>query len=162
VSHAKWVRIYPTPFALRWMKIARAACDVPMQRETNADILRNRTPVGDRTQVLPVEFKNRHVVGFAEARRTLDDNLQHGLEFGWRSADDFKNLRCRPLLFKRLVTLARATSVSRSGTGAPRPRTFGTLRGFGVTVLRRRAVASLLPALERRLIAFPVAQDKAR
>jgi hypothetical protein len=52
-----------------------AACDVPVHRETNADILRNRTPVGDRTQVLPLEFENRHIVGFAEARRTLDDNL---------------------------------------------------------------------------------------
>jgi hypothetical protein len=48
-----------------------------------------------RTQVLPVKFENDHVGCFTEARRTPDDDLQRGLEFGQRSADDFKNLRCR-------------------------------------------------------------------
>src|SRR3974390_2903780 len=73
-------------------------------RETSADILRNRTPVGGRnTQILPVEFKNGHVVRFAEARRTPDNDLQHGQEFGRRSADGLKNLRRGRLLFLRSV-----------------------------------------------------------
>ena len=72
----------------------RTACNLPAHaRETNTGLLRDRTPVGGYTQVLPVEFENGHVVRFAEARRTPDDNLQHGLEFGRRSADDLKNLR---------------------------------------------------------------------
>jgi hypothetical protein len=92
-------------------------------RETNADFLRNRTPVGGRMQVLLVEFKNGHVVRFAEACRTLGDNLQHGLECGRRSTDDLKNLRGSALLFKRLVTLAGKLSdfcfrTGRRGTGS--------------------------------------------
>src|SRR6516165_1845031 len=76
-------------------------------RETSADILRNRTPVrGRNTQMLPVEFENAYVNRIAEARRTLDHDLQHGLEFGQRSTDDLKNLRGRPLLLQRLITLA--------------------------------------------------------
>src|SRR5215472_12014551 len=55
----------------------------------------------------------------------------------------------------------RATCVSRSGAGAPRPGAFGTLRGFGVTVLRRRVLGGSRPALERRLIASLKAQDHA-
>jgi hypothetical protein len=42
-----------------------------------------------------------------------------------------------------------------------RPRTFGALRRFCTPALRRRALADLLLARERRLIAFPKAQDKA-
>src|SRR5215469_253029 len=76
-------------------------------QETSADILRNCTPVrGRNTQMLPIEFKNAHVVRFAEARRTPDNDLQHGLEFVRRSTDDLKNLRGRPLLLQRLITLA--------------------------------------------------------
>src|SRR5215469_17156123 len=76
-------------------------------QETSADILRNRTPVrGRNTQMLPVEFENGYVVRSAETRRTLDHDLQHGLEFGRRSTDDLKNLRGRPLLLQRLITLA--------------------------------------------------------
>jgi len=41
--------------------------------------LRNHTPVGGRTNGLPVELENGHVVGSAEARGTLDDNLKHAL-----------------------------------------------------------------------------------
>src|SRR5215469_16267 len=75
--------------------------------ETSADILRNRTPVrGRNTQMLPLEFKNGHVVRFAEARRTPSDNLQYGLEFGRRGADGLKNLRRGRLLFLRLVQFA--------------------------------------------------------
>src|SRR5215471_13957725 len=37
-------------------------------RKPNADFLRNRTPVGGRTNVPPVEFENSHVVGTAEVR----------------------------------------------------------------------------------------------
>ena len=75
-------------------------------RETYPDILRNRTPVGGSTQVLSVKFENGHVIGFAEESCTPDDSLQHGLELGRRSADDFENLCCRRPLFKRLVALA--------------------------------------------------------
>src|SRR5690348_3144465 len=82
----------------------RAAYDLPTHaRETDADLLRDRTPVGGYTQVLPLEFKNGHVVRFTIARRTSDDDLQDGLEFGRRSADDLKNLGCGYLLFLRLV-----------------------------------------------------------
>jgi hypothetical protein len=38
---------------------------------------------------------------------------------------------------------------------------FGALRCFSIAVLRRCDLADLPPALERRLIAFPEAQDKA-
>jgi hypothetical protein len=38
---------------------------------------------------------------------------------------------------------------------------FGAWRRFDVAVLRRRALPGSPPALERRLIAFPKAQDKA-
>jgi len=41
------------------------------------------------------------------------------------------------------------------------PRATGALRRFGISALRLRALASLLLALERRLIAFPKAQDYA-
>src|SRR6516164_8159614 len=76
-------------------------------RETSADILRNRTPVRRRNkQMLPVEFENAHVVRTAEASRTPDHDLQHGLEFARRRTDDLKDLGCRPLLFQRLVALA--------------------------------------------------------
>jgi hypothetical protein len=93
-------------------------------RETSADILRNRTPVGGRnTQILPVEFKNGHVVRFPEARRTSSDYLQHGLEFGRRSADDLKNLRCGRLLFLGLAQLAGE------------PGDLGFLAGWGRTAL---------------------------
>jgi hypothetical protein len=58
--------------------------------------------VGGRTNVLPVELEDGHVVGSAEARGTLDDNLQHALELGRRGADDPQNLGCRRLLVERL------------------------------------------------------------
>ena len=55
---------------------------------------------------------------------------------------------------------SRATSVS--GPVELRDRTaIGALRRFGVIVLRRCDLVDLPPALERRLIAFPEAQDKA-
>src|SRR5262249_12482470 len=75
-------------------------------RETNADILRNNTPVGGSMQVLLVEFKNGHVVRFAEARRTPGDNLKHGLECARRSTDNLKNLGRGRLLFLCLVQFA--------------------------------------------------------
>src|SRR6516162_4741209 len=76
-------------------------------RETSADILRNRTPVrGRNKQMLPVEFENGHVVRIAEARRTPDHDLQHWAEFVRRCADYLQNLRCRRLLFPRIVQLA--------------------------------------------------------
>ena len=45
--------------------------------------------------------------------------------------------------------------------GSARPTAFDALRRSGVVVLRRCNLADLPPALERRLIAFPKAQDKA-
>jgi hypothetical protein len=57
-------------------------------------------------QILPVEFKNGHVARLAEARRTPDDNLKHGLECGRRRTDNLKNLCCGRLLFLRLVQFA--------------------------------------------------------
>ena len=60
----------------------------------------DRTPVGGYTNVLPIQFENGYIVRFAEARRTPDNDLQHSLEFGRRSADDLKNFRCRPLLLQ--------------------------------------------------------------
>jgi hypothetical protein len=38
---------------------------------------------------------------------------------------------------------------------------FGALRRFGVAAFWRRGLFDVAPALERRLIAFPKAQDKA-
>src|SRR6516225_8492921 len=94
-------------------------------RETSADILRNRTPVGGRnTQILPVELKNGHVVGFAEARRTSSDSLQHGPEFGRRSADGLKNLRRGRLLFLRFVQFTA------------KPRDLSFLAGGGAATAR--------------------------
>src|SRR6516162_7630612 len=58
--------------------------------------------------------------------------------------------------------VSRATSVSWPGTEEPRaPTDSGALRRFGVTALWRCDLAGLPPAPERRLIAFPKAQDKA-
>src|SRR5262249_45182785 len=66
-----------------------ATCDTPTRtRKPNANFFRNRTPVGGRTNVLLVELENGPVVGSAEARGPLDDNLQHSLELGRRGADD--------------------------------------------------------------------------
>jgi hypothetical protein len=42
-----------------------------------------------------------------------------------------------------------------------RPRTSGALGRFSVAALRRRVLIGLPPALERRRIASPMAQDKA-
>jgi hypothetical protein len=89
-------------------------------RETNANLLGDRTPVGGRMQVLPVEFKNGHVIRFAETRRTPRDNLKHDLECARRSTDDLKNLRCGRLLFLRLVQCA----------GEPRDFSFLAERGI--------------------------------
>jgi hypothetical protein len=63
-----------------------------------------------------------------------------------KRADDFENLRGTGKLLQCLVTLARRTS-------------FDLVRRF--TVLRLRALASLLLALERRRIAHPKAWDYA-
>src|SRR6516165_3645262 len=58
--------------------------------------------------------------------------------------------------------VSRSTSVSWPPTEEPRaPTDSGALRRFGVTALWRCDLADLPPALERRLIAFPKAQDKA-
>jgi hypothetical protein len=97
------------------------AIDAPTRaRETNANLLGDRTPVGGRMQVLPVEFKNGHVIRFAETRRTPRDNLKHDLECARRSTDDLKNLRCGRLLFLRLVQCA----------GEPRDFSFLAERGI--------------------------------
>jgi len=83
-----------------------AASDTPTRaRKLNADFLRNRTPVGGRTNVLPVEIENGHVVGSTEARGPLDDNVKHGLELGRRGADDPQNLGCRRLLLEHFGEL---------------------------------------------------------
>jgi hypothetical protein len=105
-------------------------------------------------QVLLVEFKNGHVVRFAEARRTSGDDLKHGLQCARRSTDSLKNLGCGRLLFLRLVQFA----------AKPRDLSFLTSNGGIATArssLRLRAIASLLLALERRRIAHPKAQDYA-
>src|SRR6516165_5734690 len=119
----------------------RTACNLPTHaRETNTDLLRDRTPVGGYTQVLPVEFVNGRVVSLTEACRTPDDDLQHGLEFGRRSTDDLENLGCRPLLFKRLVTLA----------GEPRDVCFlAVIRGTVARSGRNAALRYLRLALSR-------------
>jgi hypothetical protein len=46
--------------------------------------------------------KNGCVVGFAKPRCTLDDNVKHRLELGWRGANDPQNLSHRRLLLERL------------------------------------------------------------
>jgi hypothetical protein len=59
-------------------------------------------------QLLPVALKDGYVTGSAEARRILDDNIQHGLELGRRGANDSENLGDRRLLFERVGELAPA------------------------------------------------------
>src|SRR6516225_592001 len=62
----------------------------------------------------------------------------------------------------RSSRVSRATSVSWPATEELRaPTDSGALRRFGVTALWRCDLADLPLALERRLIAFPKAQDKA-
>jgi len=56
--------------------------------ETNADLVRDRTPVVGYTQILPIKLENGYVICIAEPRRTLDNDLQHGPELARRSADD--------------------------------------------------------------------------
>ena len=62
-----------------------------------------------------------------------------------------------------LSSCVRRSSCSwKTATEELRPCTdFVALRRFSVTVLRRRVLTGSPPALERRLIAFPKAQDKA-
>jgi len=58
--------------------------------------------------------------------------------------------------------VSRATTVSGPATEEPRaPTDSGALRRLGVIALWRCDLAGLPPALERRLIAFSKAQDKA-
>src|SRR6516165_11629275 len=101
-------------------------------QETSADILRNRTPVrGRNAEMLPVEFENAHVVRIAKARRTPDHDLQHWAEFARRCADYLQNLRCRRLLFPRIVQLAtklRDLSFLTSTGGTAMARTLNGLR----------------------------------
>src|SRR5215469_4505656 len=100
-------------------------------QETSADILRNRTPVrGRNTQMLPVEFKNAHVVRFAEACRTPDNDLQHGQEFDRRSADGLKNLRRGCLLFLRFVQFTAKPCDLSFLAGRRRTTMAHSVRGF--------------------------------
>jgi hypothetical protein len=62
-------------------------------------------------------------------------------------------------LGERGVQVSRATSAS--WIGADEDKALDALRRFGVTVLRRRVLTGLPPALDRRRIVFPEAQDKA-
>src|SRR5262249_15341492 len=63
------------------------------------------------------------------------------------------------------VAVSRSNASSRSrvrrASSVSWPTDSGALRRFGVTALWRRALASLLLALERRRIAYPKAQDYA-
>jgi hypothetical protein len=56
---------------------------------------------------------------------------------------------------------ASSRSRVRRASSVSWPTDSGALRRFGVTALWRCDLAGLPPALERRLIAFPKAQDKA-
>jgi hypothetical protein len=88
-----------------WLPLENGtACDTPTgARHSFADFLRrNWAEVGGQTQVLSVDLENTHVIGSAEARRALDDNVQYGLELRRRGADDPQNLGCRHLLLERL------------------------------------------------------------
>ena len=107
-AFGKFLRLRPEiNYTNRFSLENRTACNLPTHaRETNAELLRDRTPVGGYTQVLPVQFEKGYVVCFAVACRAPDDDFQHGLEFGRRSADDPKNLRRSRLLFLRLVQFA--------------------------------------------------------
>src|SRR6516162_8353522 len=128
-------------------------------RETSADILRNRTPVrGRNKQMLPVEFENAHVVRTAEASRTPDHDLQHWAEFARRCADYLQNLRCRRLLFPRIVQLAtkpRDLSFLTSTGGTAMAR---TLNGLRLAASRFSQFAAYFGAPSHRP---PKAQDKA-
>ena len=55
---------------------------------------------------------------------------------------------------------SRANLVSWVSAEERRRHTVVALRRFGISALRLPALASLLPALERRRIAFPKAQDR--
>src|SRR5262249_16358044 len=57
-------------------------------QETYTNLLRNRSPGGDRTEFLPVKLENSHVIGVAKARRAFDHSLQHRPEVSRRGADD--------------------------------------------------------------------------
>src|SRR5215469_13870249 len=63
------------------------------------------------------------------------------------------------------VAVSRSNASSRSrvrrASSVSWPTDSGALRRFGVTALCRRALASLLLALERRRMAYPKAQDYA-
>jgi hypothetical protein len=70
-------------------------------RDWDAEVDWNRALVGGRPQVFAVESENDRVVGSAEARRTLDDNLQDWLELRRRGADNPQDLRGSRLLLQR-------------------------------------------------------------
>ena len=75
-------------------------------RDWDAEVDWNRALVGGRPQVFAVESENDRVVGSAEARRTLDDDLQDWLEPRRRGADNPQDLRGRRLLLQRLRKFA--------------------------------------------------------
>jgi hypothetical protein len=62
------------------------------------------------------------------------------------------------------VAVSRSSASSRSrvrrASSVSWPTDSGALRRFGVTALWRRDLVRSPPALERRLIAFPKAQDR--
>jgi hypothetical protein len=46
-------------------------------------------------------------MGGANARRILQNSLEHGLQFAWRSGNDLEHFRCRGLLPQRLAESSR-------------------------------------------------------
>src|SRR4029453_13932370 len=71
-------------------------------RDWDAEVDWNRAVVGGRPQVFAVESEDDRVVGSAEARRTLDDDLQDWLELRRRGGDNPQDLGGRRLLLVRL------------------------------------------------------------
>ena len=116
--------------------------------------------------VVCVETRHMQAVLKAQINKT-DRNDARGIaqmmRVGLYRPVHVKTLRSQKL--RMLLTFSsrasRATSVSWLGTETLRLLTaFGALRRLSVAVLRRRVFSP--PALERRLIASPVAQDKAQ
>jgi hypothetical protein len=85
------------------------------------------------------------------------ERVQHGLQIELGAADDLEQLACRRLLLQRLAQLAAELRGFGFLTG--RSTAFGASRSPDVTALRRSDLAGWPPALERRLIAFPKAQN---
>ena len=115
-------------------------------------------------QFVVLDEKNIDELSLANARSMLGYRFKNGSNGARRIRDQVRtslsavfcsSASSRSRLSSAIVALASALE------GLRRPLTFGALGRLSVAAFRRRVLIGLPPALERRRIASPMAQDKA-